>query len=160
MLSGSVTSSASTRRCSERGSTSPRGLRIVATIFQSRSRKYRAISRPNPDEHPVIRMVFMWALLSGVRSRSFDLLSAPSCGVNLAQTEPHSEPPPHPVRFDVLEVLTVHTRRALVGAALSISVRQNVLAADLVVEGVEAVAGFCLRFRVQRRLQFLNALRS
>ena len=32
--------------------------------------------------------------------------------------------------------------------------RQNVLAADLVVEGVEAVAGFCLRFRVQRRLQF------
>ena len=31
--------------------------------------------------------------------------------------------------------------------------RQNVLAADLVVEGVEAVAGFCLRFRVQRRLQ-------
>jgi hypothetical protein len=39
-------------------------------------------------------------------------------------------------------------------------VRQNVLAADLVVEGVEAVAGFCLRFRVQRRLQFLNAVRS
>ena len=36
--------------------------------------------------------------------------------------------------------------------------RQNVLAADLVVEGVEAVAGFCLRFRVQRRLQFLNAV--
>ena len=34
--------------------------------------------------------------------------------------------------------------------------RQNVLAADLVVEGVEAVAGFCLRFRVQRRLQFLE----
>ena len=31
-----------------------------------------------------------------------------------------------------------------------IGVRQNVLAADLVVEGVEAVAGFCLRFRVQR----------
>ena len=29
-----------------------------------------------------------------------------------------------------------------------------------VVESVEAVAGFCLRFRVQRRLQFLNAVRS
>ncbi len=28
-----------------------------------------------------------------------------------------------------------------------IALRQNVLAADLVVEGVEAVAGFCLRFR-------------
>src|SRR5271156_7163608 len=65
MLSESVTSSASTRRCSERGSTSSRGLRIVATTFQSRSRKDRAISSPNPDEHPVIRMVFMWALLSG-----------------------------------------------------------------------------------------------
>ncbi len=52
------------------------------------------------------------------------------------------------VRRDVLEVLTIHARRALVGAALSIGVRQNVLAADLVVEGVEAVAGFCLRFRV------------
>jgi hypothetical protein len=38
--------------------------------------------------------------------------------------------------------------------------RQNVLAADLVVQGVEAVAGFCLRFRVQRPLQFLNTLRS
>jgi hypothetical protein len=32
--------------------------------------------------------------------------------------------------------------------------------ADLVVQGVEATAGFCLRFRMQRRLQFLNTLRS
>jgi hypothetical protein len=32
--------------------------------------------------------------------------------------------------------------------------------ADLVIQGVEAVASFCLRFRVQRRLQFLNTLRS
>jgi putative transposase len=51
-------------------------------------------------------------------------------------------------------------RRALVGAALGIGVRQNVVAADLVVEDVEAVAGFCLRFRVQRRLQFLNTVRN
>ena len=42
----------------------------------------------------------------------------------------------------------------------TVGVRQNVCAADLVVEGVEAVAGFSLRFRVQRRLQFLNAVRS
>jgi hypothetical protein len=33
-------------------------------------------------------------------------------------------------------------------------VRQVVFAADLVVEVVEAVAGFSLRFRVQCRLQF------
>ena len=71
-----------------------------------------------------------------------------------------AKPSLHPVRLDVLEVLTIHARRALVGAAQGIGVRQNVLAADLVVEGVEAVAGFCLRFRVQRRLQFLNAVRS
>jgi hypothetical protein len=31
--------------------------------------------------------------------------------------------------------------------------RQDVLAADLVVQGVEAIPGFCLRFRVQRLLR-------
>jgi hypothetical protein len=30
--------------------------------------------------------------------------------------------------------------------------RQDVVAADLVVQGVEAITGCCLRFRVQRRL--------
>ena len=54
----------------------------------------------------------------------------------------------HPIRFDVRKVLTVHSRCALVGAALGIGMRQNILAADLVVQGVEAIAGFCLRFRV------------
>src|ERR1700722_4340439 len=68
-LSGSVTSRASTRRCSERGKTSSRGVRIVAMTFHSRSRKYRAVSRPNPDEHPVIRMVFIGGLL-GLRYRN------------------------------------------------------------------------------------------
>ena len=33
-------------------------------------------------------------------------------------------------------------------------------AADLVVEGVEAIAGFCLRFRVQRHLQFAKEVFS
>ena len=70
------------------------------------------------------------------------------------------QPSLDPIRLDCLEVLTVHARRALVGAALGIGVRQNVFAADLVVEGVETVAGFSLRFRVQRRLQFLNTVRS
>jgi hypothetical protein len=59
-----------------------------------------------------------------------------------------AEPPLHPVRFDVRELLTVHTRRTLVGAALGISMSQDILTADLVVQGVEAIAGFCLRFRV------------
>ena len=37
-----------------------------------------------------------------------------------------AQPSLDPVRLDVLEVLTVHARRALVGAALGIGVRQNV----------------------------------
>jgi hypothetical protein len=52
------------------------------------------------------------------------------------------------IRLDVREVLTVNPRCALVGAALSIGMRQNILAADLVVQDVEAIAGFCLRFCV------------
>src|SRR5271167_1258027 len=65
MLFGSVTSSASTRSRSERGSAPSRGVRIVATTFHSRSRKYRAVSRPNPDEHPVIKIVFIRAPVAG-----------------------------------------------------------------------------------------------
>jgi hypothetical protein len=71
-----------------------------------------------------------------------------------------AKPPLQPIRLDVRKILTVHTRCALVGAALGIAMRQDVVAVDLVVQGVEAIAGFCLRFRVQRRLQFLNTLRS
>src|SRR5271170_862940 len=71
-----------------------------------------------------------------------------------------AKPSLHPIRLDILEVLPIHARRTLVGAALGIGVRQNIFAADFIVEGVEPIAGFCLRFRVQRRLQFLNAVRS
>jgi hypothetical protein len=45
-------------------------------------------------------------------------------------------------------------------AALGIGMRQNVIAADLVVKGVEAITGFSLRFGMQRRLRLLNTLRS
>ena len=56
--------------------------------------------------------------------------------------------------------LVVNARGALVRAALGIGMHQNILAADLVVQGVEAITGFCLRFRVQRHLQLLNTFRS
>ena len=59
-----------------------------------------------------------------------------------------SQPSLDPVCLDVREVLAIDPRRALVGAALGIGMRQNILAADLVVQGIEAIAGFCLRFRV------------
>ena len=65
-----------------------------------------------------------------------------------------AKPPLHPVRLNVREVLTVYPRCALVRATLGVGVCQDVLAADLVVQRVEAIAGFCLRFRVQRVLQF------
>jgi hypothetical protein len=50
------------------------------------------------------------------------------------------QPPLHAVRFDVGKVLTVYARHALVGAALSPGMRQNVQPMDLVVQGVEAIA--------------------
>ena len=59
-----------------------------------------------------------------------------------------AEPPLHAIHLDIREVLTVHARCALVGAALGPGMGQDVLAADLVVQRVEAVAGFSLRFRV------------
>jgi hypothetical protein len=60
------------------------------------------------------------------------------------------------MRFDVGEVLTVYSLvrplpaqgQALVGAALGIGMRQDVFTADLVVQGVEPVTSFRLRFRV------------
>ena len=89
-------------------------------------------------------------LLDGVRSVS----------LLLERKRQFAKPPLHPIRFNVRKFLTVHTRCALVGATLSVSLGQDVIAANLVVQGIEAIAGFCLRFRVQRRLQFLNTLRS
>jgi hypothetical protein len=59
MLCASVTSSGRMRSLGDAGSRSARGVRMVATTFQSRARKYLAISRPKPDEQPVIRTVFM-----------------------------------------------------------------------------------------------------
>jgi hypothetical protein len=36
-----------------------RGVRIVAMTVQFRSRKKRAVSRPKPEEQPVMRIVLM-----------------------------------------------------------------------------------------------------
>ena len=59
-----------------------------------------------------------------------------------------SQPSLDPVCLDVRKVLAVDPRCALVRAALGISMRQDVVAADLVVQGVEAITGLRLRFRV------------
>src|SRR6516162_6478379 len=59
-----------------------------------------------------------------------------------------SQPALDPVCLDVRKILAVDTRRALVGAALGIGMRENVVTADLVVQGVEAIAGPRLSFRV------------
>jgi hypothetical protein len=59
-----------------------------------------------------------------------------------------SQPSLDPISLDVRKILAVDARRALVGAALGIGMRQNVIAADLVVQSVEAIASLRLRFRV------------
>jgi hypothetical protein len=71
-----------------------------------------------------------------------------------------AKPPLDAIRLDVREVLTVYPRCALVRATLRVGVCQNVLTADLVVQRLKGIPGFCLRFRVQRYLQFLNTFRS
>src|SRR5215468_4786890 len=62
------------------------------------------------------------------------------------------QPSLDPVCRDVREVLAIDPRCALVGAALGIGMRQNLVAADLVVQGVEAIAGLCLRERLNKGL--------
>ena len=59
-----------------------------------------------------------------------------------------AEPPLHSVRFDIRKVLSVYARCALVRAALSVGVKQNIFPVNLVVQSVEVVVSFRLRFRV------------
>ena len=70
------------------------------------------------------------------------------CSVSLLpeRKRQFAKPPLHSIRFDVREVLTVYSRCALVGAALGIGISEDVVTADLVVQCVEAIAGFRLRF--------------
>ena len=53
-----------------------------------------------------------------------------------------------PVLLDRRKVLTIHSRRAPIGAALGIGMGQDIFAVNLVVQGIEAIAGFSLRFCV------------
>jgi hypothetical protein len=66
----------------------------------------------------------------------------------------------HPLHFaidlDIVECLSVHARRAIVGEAAPVRGPEHVLAIDLVIERVEAEFGVSLRFGMQRRLQLLN----
>ena len=59
-----------------------------------------------------------------------------------------SQPSLDPVCLDVRKILAVDARCAFVGAALGIGMCQNIPTADLVVQGIEAITGFRLRFRV------------
>ena len=59
-----------------------------------------------------------------------------------------AEPSLHPIRVDILKILCINTRCALIRTALGVSVRQNIFSVYLVVQGVETIADFCLRFRV------------
>ena len=80
--------------------------------------------------------------------RSASKIGSSTSSAAVMQTRSRAPEMPSGLRFDVSEVLAVDPRRALVRAALGIGMRQNVVAADLVVQGVEAIVGLCLRFRV------------
>ena len=59
-----------------------------------------------------------------------------------------TQPPLYPIRLDVRELLPIYARRAPIGAALGIDSVKNILAVQLVVQGIEAIARLSLRFRV------------
>jgi len=59
-----------------------------------------------------------------------------------------AKPPLHPIRLDVRKILTIYSHCALVGAVLGVGVRHNIVTDDLVVQGMEAIAGFHPRFRL------------
>ena len=56
------------------------------------------------------------------------------------------EPVRHSRRFDVREIHPVHAGGALIGAALPVGEREDILAVHLVVQEVEPKRGFGLRF--------------
>jgi hypothetical protein len=122
---------------------SPTARRVQAQL-SVRARSTRRGARVDKSR-PYVARPCAWSATTGA--------TAQRCGCA-------SSPSHRTIRVDFRKILTVHTLCALVGAALGIGKGQNVLAADLVVQGVKPIAGFCLRFRVQRRLQFLNTLRS
>jgi len=84
-------------------------------------------------------------LAFGINTR---LIGSGRSGLLPERKRQFGQPPLDPISLDIRKILAVDPRRALVGTALGIGMRQNVLAADLVVQSVEAIAGFRLRFRV------------
>jgi hypothetical protein len=54
----------------------------------------------------------------------------------------------HTIRFDIRKILTIHTWSALIGAAAGIGMRQDVISLNLVVQRIETIVGFSLRFCV------------
>ena len=60
----------------------------------------------------------------------------------------HSKPPLYSLSFDLIEGFSIHSRRARICKAASVSFMENTFAADLVLQRVEAVGRFCLGFRL------------
>jgi hypothetical protein len=66
------------------------------------------------------------------------------------------QPAIHAVAFDVRERLAVHARCSAVRTAAAVGVLQHIFAVQFVVQQVEPIAGFSLRFATERRLKFPN----
>src|SRR5215467_12833098 len=101
--------------------------------YQQRYRHADPIAQGRDAQRPELA-IGLWYEHSSDRLRSVSLL--------LERKRQFAEPPLHPIRFNVRKFLPVHTRRALVGAALGVGMGQDVIAANLVVQSIEAIASF------------------
>jgi len=69
------------------------------------------------------------------------------------------QPPPLPLRFDVLEAFPIHTGCALIGFRQRPCAEQNVFPVHLIVELIEAESRLVLRLSIQLDLKFPNLIR-
>src|SRR6185312_3702345 len=70
------------------------------------------------------------------------------------------KPSLHAICFDVLEPYSIHTGGPCIGFAASIGMGQYIISVQLVIQRIEAITRFTLRFGMQRLLQLLNLYRS
>jgi len=129
------------------GRSAPAGRHIVQVEGRLRRSAPAPAALCHADPIPHARDAQRSELAVGLRyKRSSDWLWP--VGLLPERKRQFSQPSLDPVCLDVRKILAVDPRRALVGAALGIGMRQNVVAADLVEHSVEAIAGFRLCFRV------------
>jgi hypothetical protein len=80
--------------------------------------------------------------------RQFPKPSIPTIHLDVRDLAIHRRPVALAIRLDVLKRLPVHPGRAIIGFAPGIGQAQNIRSIHLVVQKIEPILGFCLRFRM------------